>query len=304
MAHSEVVGLLWRESPGAIHATEEAMTPSPKDGQPEVLSMWDGIIYIIAQVLTFIANFVGDWGLAIIVLTAIIRILLTPLTVSSTRSTAKMQVLQPKMMEIQPRYADADKMQEIQKKYANNQLKMQEEMQKFYSENKFNPLGGCLPTLIQMPVFFALFSVLRYQIPEGAHFYGVFESLAITTNDAVGSLGIVGAWVYVLFVLAFGILTLVPMLLNTQPDSPQASQTKIMGIVMALMMIWFGWNVPVGVVLYYVTSSAWGVVQQYFVTRKVMEKAKAEAEQSMQNQSSVTVDVVRKEKKPRPHKKG
>ena len=66
MAHSEVVGLLWRESPGAIHATEEAMTPSPKDGQPEVLSMWDGIIYIIAQVLTFIANFVGDWGLAII----------------------------------------------------------------------------------------------------------------------------------------------------------------------------------------------------------------------------------------------
>ena len=133
------------------------MTPSPKDGQPEVLSMWDGIIYIIAQVLTFIANFVGDWGLAIIVLTAIIRILLTPLTVSSTRSTAKMQVLQPKMMEIQTRYAD-------------DPQRMNEEMQKFYSENKFNPLGGCLPTLIQMPVFFALFSVLRYQIPEGAHF--------------------------------------------------------------------------------------------------------------------------------------
>ena len=290
MAHSEVVGLLWRESPGAIHATEEAMTPSPKDGQPEVLSMWDGIIYIIAQVLTFIANFVGDWGLAIIVLTAIIRILLTPLTVSSTRSTAKMQVLQPKMMEIQARYAD-------------DPQRMNEEMQKFYSENKFNPLGGCLPTLIQMPVFFALFSVLRYQIPEGAHFYGVFESLAITTNDAVSSLGIVGAWVYVLFVLAFGILTLVPMLLNTQPDSPQASQTKIMGIVMALMMIWFGWNVPVGVVLYYVTSSAWGVVQQVFITRKVMEKAKADEAERMANQPA-RIDVVRKERKPRPHKKG
>ena len=175
--------------------------------------------------------------------------------------------------------------------------------QKFYSENKFNPLGGCLPTLIQMPVFFALFSVLRYQIPEGAHFYGVFESLAITTNDAVSSLGIVGAWVYVLFVLAFGILTLVPMLLNTQPDSPQASQTKIMGAVMALMMIWFGWNVPVGVVLYYVTSSAWGVVQQVFITRKVMEKAKADEAERMANQPA-RIDVVRKERKPRPHKKG
>ena len=62
--------------------------------------MWDGIIYVIAQILTFIANLVGDWGLAIIILTAIIRILLTPLTVSSTRSMAKMQVLQPKMLEI------------------------------------------------------------------------------------------------------------------------------------------------------------------------------------------------------------
>ena len=152
-------------------------------------------------------------------------------------------------------------------------------------------------------LFFALFSVLRYQIPEGAHFYGVFESLAITTNDAVSSLGIVGAWAYVLFVLAFGILTLVPMLLNTQSDSPQASQTKIMGIVMALMMIWFGWNVPVGVVLYYVTSSAWGVVQQVFITRKVMEKAKADEAERMANQP-VSIDVVRKEHKPRPHKKG
>ena len=138
--------------------------------------MWDGIIYVIAQILTFIANLVGDWGLAIIILTAIIRILLTPLTVSSTRSMAKMQVLQPKMMEIQERYAD-------------DPQRMNLEMQKFYSENKFNPLGGCLPTLIQMPVFFALFSVLRYQIPADAHFYGIFESLALSPNGAVLELG-------------------------------------------------------------------------------------------------------------------
>lgn len=252
--------------------------------------MWDWIVNILFELLKLIQTFAVDWGLSIIILVVIIRLLLTPLMLKSTKSTARMQVLQPKMLEIQERYADDPQRQA-------------EEMQKFYSENKFNPLGGCLPTLIQMPVFFALFSVLRYQIPEGAHFYGVFESLAITTNDAVSSLGIVGAWVYVLFVLAFGILTLVPMLLNTQPDSPQASQTKIMGIVMALMMIWFGWNVPVGVVLYYVTSSAWGVVQQVFITRKVMEKAKADEAERMANQP-VNIDVVRKERKPRPHKKG
>ena len=76
-----------------------------------------------------------------------------------------------------------------------------------------------------------------------------------------------------------------------------------MGAVMAVMMAWFGWSIPAGVVLYYNASALWGIVQQYFVTRKVMEKAKAEAEQSMQGQAAVSVDVVRKEKKPRPHKK-
>ena len=252
--------------------------------------MWDWIINIIAQVLTFLASLVGDWGLAIILLTAIIRLALTPLTVSSTRSTAKMQILQPKMMEIQQRYAD-------------DPQRMNEEMQKFYSENKFNPLGGCLPVLIQMPVFFALISVLRYQIPADASFFSIFNSLALSPAGAVAELGWLGAWVFILFDLAFGVLTLVPMLLNSNPDSPQAGQTKVMGAVMAIMMIWFGWNVPIGVVLYYVTSSAWGVVQQVFITRKVMDKAKAE-EAERQANMPVFVDVVRKERKARPHKKG
>lgn len=253
--------------------------------------MWDGIIYVIAQILNFIASFVGDWGLAIIILTAIIRLLLTPLTVSSTRSTAKMQVLQPKMAEIQERYAD-------------DPQRMQEEMQKFYSENKFNPLGGCLPVLIQMPVFFSLFSVLKNNVPENACFYNIFPRLATSANEAVTQSGWLGAWVYIVFVIAFGLLTLVPMLINQQNvDSAQAQQTKIMGIVMAIMMMWFGWSVPAGVVLYYVTSSAWGVVQQLFITRKVMEKAKAE-ELERQANKPVNVDVVRKERKPRPHKKG
>ena len=86
-----------------------------------------------------------------------------------------------------------------------------------------------------------------------------------------------------------------------QVSEDQRKQQLGMGAIMAVMMAWFGWTIPAGVVLYYNASALWGIVQQYFVTR--MEKAKAEAEQSMQNQSSVTVDVVRKEKKPRPHKK-
>ena len=268
------------------------MTPSPRDGSLEVRNMglWDWFVGFLTQVLELLANGVGDWGLAIIVLTAIIRLALTPLTVSSTRSTARMQILQPKMAEIQERYAD-------------DPQRMNEEMQRFYSENKFNPLGGCLPIFIQMPVFFALFNVLQNKIPEGAHFYSVFASLADSPATAVATLGWAASWAYILFDVAFGVLTLVPMLLNNmQADSQQASMTKTMGIVMAVMMMWFGWSAPIGVVLYYVTSSAWGVVQQVFITRKVLEKAKHDEEERMKNQP-IAVDVVRKERKARPHKK-
>ena len=252
--------------------------------------MWDWIINIIAQVLTWIQSLVGDWGLSIIILTFVIRLALTPLQNKSIRSTARMQVLQPKMQEIQERYAD-------------DPQRMNEEMQKFYSENKFNPLGGCLPILIQMPVFFSLFSVLRDRLPEEAHFYGIFDQLSMSPQGAVAQFGWGGAWVYLLFLVGFGVLTLVPMMLNqTNQEGSQAGQMKMMGIVMAVMMIWFGWGVPIGVVLYYVTSSAWGVLQQVFITRKVMEKAKAEEAERMKN-APVQVDVVRKERKARQHKK-
>lgn len=252
--------------------------------------MWDWIVNILFELLKLIQTFAVDWGLSIIILVVIIRLLLTPLMLKSTKSTARMQVLQPKMLEIQERYADDPQRQA-------------EEMQKFYSENKFNPLGGCLPVLIQMPVFFALFTVLRDRIPEAAHFYGIFTSLAMSPSGAVAELGWLGAWAFILFDLAFGVLTLVPMLLNqTTSEGAQASQMKVMGAVMALMMVWFGWSVPIGVVLYYVTSSAWGVVQQVFITRKVLEKAKADEAERMKNEP-VKVDVVRKERKARPHKK-
>lgn len=252
--------------------------------------MWDWIISIITAVLAFIQSLVGDWGLAIIILTAVIRLLLTPLTVSSTRSTAKMQLLQPKLVELQERYKD-------------DPARMNEEMQKFYSQNKFNPLGGCLPVIIQMPIFFSLFSVLRDHLPAEAHFFTIFDSLAMSPQEAVSTFGWVGAWAFILFLAFFGVLTLVPMWLNqSNANAAQASQTKIMGGVMALFMVWFGWSVPIGVVLYYVTSSVWGVVQQVFITRKVMERAKEREAERMLNQP-VEVDVVRKERKARPHKK-
>ena len=91
--------------------------------------MWDWFVNFLTNVLAWLASLVGDWGLAVIILTFIIRLLIMPLMTKSTASTAKMQVLQPKLQEIQERYADDPE-------------RMQKEMTAFYAENKFNPLGG------------------------------------------------------------------------------------------------------------------------------------------------------------------
>lgn len=253
--------------------------------------MWDWLINFIAWVLWGIESFVGDWGLAIILLTVIVRLILTPMTVHQMRSTARMQVLQPKIAEIQERYAD-------------DPQRMSEEMQAFYSQNKFNPLSGCLPILIQMPIFFSLFSVLRDHLPDGARFYGIFDSLATAPRDAVAQMGWGGAWMFLLALAIYGLLTLIPMLLNQQgAEGAQVTQTRVMGVVMMVLMVVWGWGFPIGVIIYYITTSAWQVVQQLVITQKIVDGAKASEAERLKTQP-VKVDVVRKEHKARPHKRG
>lgn len=250
--------------------------------------MWDWFIDFLMQILQWLANFSGDWGIAVIILTIIIRLLVMPLMTKSTASSARMQALQPKMMEIQNKYADDPERQA-------------EELRKFTAENKFNPLGGCLPIFLQMPVFFALFTVAK-QVPSSAHFLNIMPSLGMSAAQAMDK-GISVAAVYIVFDVLFGILTFIPMIMNLQNTSEeQRQQTLVMGVVMAAMMLWFGWTVPGAVLLYYDASAVWQVAQQKIVTQRVMDKVKAETEAKLANQG-VQVDVVRKERKPRPHKK-
>ena len=251
--------------------------------------MWEWFIDFLTTVLAGIEGFVGDWGLAVIILTVIVRLILTPLMAHSTRSTARMQVMQPKLQEIQERYAD-------------DPVRQSEELRKVYADMKFNPLGGCLPLLLQMPIFFGLFSVVQ-AVPADACFYNILPSIATSCSTVVAESGWLVAAPYIIFDILFGVLTFIPMVLNTSmQDSSQRSQTMTMGGVMAVMMLMFGWSVPAAVLLYYVTSALWQVVQQRLITQRVMEKAKAEAEAEAANRP-VEVDVVRREKKPRPHKK-
>ncbi|WP_035437922.1 YidC/Oxa1 family membrane protein insertase [Atopobium sp. oral taxon 810] len=253
--------------------------------------MWDWFVSFLYQILDSLAGLTGDWGIAVIVLTVIIRIILVPLMTKSTASSAKMQALQPLMKDIQERYADDPERQA-------------KEMQKFYADNKFNPLGGCLPILLQMPVFFALFTVAK-QVPKTAHFLSILPSLSASAASMLASGGSAAAAVYIFLVLLFGVLTLVPMLMNAgNTPEEQRNQMIIMGVVMALMMVWVGWGLPAAVILYYDTSAIWQVVQQKLVMQRVMDQVKAETQAKLEAQGvQNNISVVRREYKPRQHKK-
>lgn len=117
--------------------------------------MWQALLDGVGQALAFFYDMVGSYGLAIILVVVAVRVLMLPLTIKSTRSMHAMSKIQPEL-------------KAIQKKYKGDRQKMQEETMKLYKEHQVNPLGGCLPLLLQMPVLFALFSVLRSAIPVAA----------------------------------------------------------------------------------------------------------------------------------------
>ncbi|HIY83093.1 YidC/Oxa1 family membrane protein insertase [Rubneribacter sp.] len=255
--------------------------------------MWDVIKDWVFEVIHFFYQMCGDWGLAIIIVTLIIRLLLFPLMQKQTKSSYNMQKVQPLM-------------QEIQRKYSDDPQRMQEEMQKLYAEVKFNPLAGCLPMLLQMPVFIALFQVLSEMgtRTQGTsyEFYNLVPNLVMRPSEAFAS-GF-GTFVpYLVLLVVFAGATFLPMVLMQlgNKDNPQRNQTLIMSGVMSLFMLWIGWGSPAGVLLYWGVSSLFGLAQQQ-ITMRMMKKKDAEEAQTIEVKP-IEVEVTRKVKKPRPTKK-
>ncbi len=246
--------------------------------------MWTWFKDFIFMVLQFFADHLGDWGLSIIVVTIILRIILMPLTLKQQKSMAHMQQLQPKLKALQERYKD-------------DPQRLNQEMMKFYSENKFNPAAGCLPILIQMPVFIALFQVLSSHIQSGATLLNMIN-LTATPQQMFTNQGLIAALPYIIMVLLFGTLTLIPMYMQQNVDK----NIKIMSVVMGVMMLWFGWLAPTGVLLYWDTSAFWGLIQQFIITKKVKHQAAVE-EAAKKVYEPIEVNVVRQDKKARPKKK-
>ena len=255
--------------------------------------MWDVFKGWIFDVIQFFYNFCGDWGLAIIIVTIIFRAIVSPLMHKQTKSSFQMQKVQPLM-------------QEIQRKYVDDPVRQQEEMQKLYAEVKFNPLAGCIPMLLQMPIFIALFQVLSEMgtRTEGTtySFYSLVPSLVMRPSEAIAQ-GF-GTFVpYLVLMIVFAGATFLPMVLMqmSNKDNPQRNQTLIMSGVMSLFMLWISWSSPAGVLLFWGASSLMGLAQQQ-ISMRIMKRRDAEAEEAIEVKP-IEVDVTRKVKKPRPKKK-
>ncbi len=232
--------------------------------------IWVQFKEVIFQALLYLEGITGDWGMAIILLTLAIRILLLPLTWKQTKSMVEMQRVQPHLKALQAKYKD-------------DKEKLQEETMKFYSENKVNPFGGCLPLLLQFPILIALYQVLggtpdkpgtmmAYLLETGekGSFYQIIPNISLTPQQVWNTHDYVMFIPYILLVLLFAVSIWLPQALM-----PGDKQQKMIGGYMAVVMLYFGWISPAGVLLYWDVSSLFGVAQQQ-ITMSVMKRELAE----------------------------
>jgi YidC/Oxa1 family membrane protein insertase len=214
-----------------------------------------------------------SYWFSIVLLTVSVRILLIPLTVKQVKSTRVMQELAPEI-------------KKLQAKHKNDKTKLNEEMMALYKERGFNPLAGCWPLLAQMPFFFALYQVIYAQEIEGAPnvligktFFGVplqQHWLALQGWDKIFSAA--GLTILVLTTI-MSLTTYISQrqLMSKQTAAVNPQQQTIMR-VMPLLFFVFAVNVPLAVIIYWVTTNFWSVGQQYFLLRAMPLPATADAQ--------------------------
>lgn len=191
--------------------------------------------------LTFIQGIVQNWGVAIVLLTVLIKLLFFPLSAASYRSMAKMRLVAPKL-------------EKIKLQYANDREKLNRAMMDLYKTEKINPLGGCLPVIIQIPVFIALYwSILASVEMRNAPFFGWITDLSAADPF------------FVLPVLMGASMFLQSKLNPVPPDPMQAKIMKIMPIAFSVVFFWF----PAGLVLYSIVNNALSIAQQWYITRGI-----------------------------------
>jgi YidC/Oxa1 family membrane protein insertase len=263
------------------------------------VKIFDGLSTVVAFILEQIHNglssFLPDdsgwaWGLSIVLLTITVRILLFPLFVKQIKSQRRMQELAPKV-------------KELQAKHKGDRETLNTELMKLYKDHGTNPISGCLPLILQLPIFFALFRVMNEVKPKNGEFHGKFglsdqlieqaahakifgapiaaafnssqsflDNLALAGGSAISSTTV--KVVAALMVVTMGATTFLTqkqmMARNGAPvDAQQAQVQKIMLYVLPLSFAVFGFSFPVGVLLYWLTTNVWSMGQQHYVIRRM-----------------------------------
>jgi YidC/Oxa1 family membrane protein insertase len=243
------------------------------------------LIKVFEEILVFIhAHLVGSsWGLAIVMLTVLIRALLVPVTYKQLKSMQEMQRLAPEI-------------NKLKEKYKEDKQRQQQEIMKFYQANKINPLASCLPFALQLPVFISLFYMLRTDLkkqicgPSLISHYNAVHHTAITSFSALpskyvektGCQSVAPGSAKFLFIpditaKATGVVLVVLIalyiasqiastLLATATADP--NQRRLM-LALPLVIVAFLFRYPAGLLVYWITTNCWTIVQQYFIRRRI-----------------------------------
>jgi YidC/Oxa1 family membrane protein insertase len=236
--------------------------------------LWNGLMRGLGDILIWFHDLVEPvtgvfaWGWAIILLTIAVRIILLPLAIKQTSSMRSMQTLSPEIKRIQAKYkADRGLMRSDPQKYQELRQRQQEEVQKLYRERGVNPAASCLPLLAQMPIFIALFNVLRNAdiVPQlqDATWYAI-DRLSLGATNGAG----IGAWLLIALMGATTFLSQRQMMASN-PTMVDNQQQRVMLYVMPIMLTVFGINFPTGVLLYWVTTNLWTMAQQRIMFRRL-----------------------------------
>lgn len=241
-------------SPGATKTFNTVLYAGPKDqaalekiAEGLELSVDYGVLTIIAKpifwLLTNIHSVVGNWGWAIILLTIFIKLLFYKLSEASYKSMAKMRSVQPRMVAMKERFAD-------------DRAGMNKAMMEMYKKEKINPLGGCLPILVQIPVFIALYWVLLESV-ELRQAPWILWIKDMSAGDP-----------YYILPLLMGVSMFIQQKLNPTPIDPvQAKVMMALPVVFTIFFMFF----PAGLVLYWVVNNVLSITQQWYITNKVMK---------------------------------
>jgi len=212
--------------------------------------MFDLVAQTLLQALNTIHRITHNWGWSIILLSILIYFVLFPLTLKQMRSMKAMQALQPQM-------------EELRKQYKDNPQKLNKELMLLYKEHKVNPLGGCLPFILQIPIFFALYRVLINSVVlKGAHF------LWIKDLSAPDGLVLFGKATNILPIIMAGLMFLQQKMTVSSAGQQAAQQQRMMAFMFPVFFAFIFYSMPAGLVLYWLVNSFLMLLNQVLIQRK------------------------------------